>query len=84
MIIFDCIMSTDDNSEVNPMANYCPNCGKALRPEYRFCPEGGSAVPAEDNGIKIRPDGNGGLIFDVPEGTTVSISDSVPSQDEQC
>ena len=58
------------------MANFCTNCGSSLKPEYRFCPGCGTAV-AQDK-VTIREDGKGGLIFDVPEGTTVTISDAPP------
>ena len=59
------------------MANFCTNCGQALEPKYRFCPRCGAAVPQDT--VRIREDGKGGLIFDVPEGTTVTISDAPPS-----
>lgn len=61
------------------MAKFCEKCGTALNPGSKFCPECGFKIPdVKDNEIKIRQDGKGGLIFDVPEGTTVEISDSKP------
>ncbi len=63
------------------MANFCTNCGKPLKPEFRFCPICGASVPQET--ITVREDGNGGLIFDVPEGSTVTISDAPPSGNKE-
>ncbi len=61
------------------MAHFCAKCGEALPEEACFCPNCGTKVPeSSDPSIRIRQDENGGLIFDVPEGTTVTISDAKP------
>ena len=62
-----------------PMQKFCTNCGAALRAGDRFCPKCGKKVRKEET-ITIREDGKGGLIFDVPEGTTVTISDTMPKK----
>ena len=62
----------------NNMAKYCTNCGTLLPANSKFCPECGTKV--QDNEIRISEDGKGGLIFDVPEGTTVTISDEKPEE----
>ncbi len=63
------------------MAKFCDQCGAALNPDSKFCPEcGARIVKKKDNGIRIKEDGKGGLIFEVPEGTTVEISDTVPKK----
>jgi|GEM_PF-2749774 len=60
------------------MAKYCTNCGTLLPANSKFCPECGTKV--QDNEIRISEDGKGGLIFEVPEGTTVTISDEKPEE----
>ena len=54
------------------MAKFCEKCGAKLNPDSRFCPECGAKIVD----IKVSEDGKGGLKFDVPEGSTVTISDS--------
>ena len=54
----------------------CKYCGFELEDEALFCPACGTRVRQPDLGIRIREDGKGGLIMDVPEGSTVTISDS--------
>ncbi len=58
------------------MAKFCTKCGTPLHPEDRFCPECGAEV--RKAAITVREDGRGGLIIDAPEGSTVTISDSMP------
>ena len=58
------------------MAKFCEKCGAKLNPDSRFCPECGAKI----NDIKITEDGKGGLKFDVPEGSTVTISDPEPKK----
>ena len=58
------------------MAKFCTKCGTKLRPDDRFCPECGTK--AREEKITIREDGKGGLIMEVPEGSTVTISDTMP------
>ena len=58
---------------------FCWKCGKKIPEEARFCPYCGAEVRRLEE-ITIREDGKGGLIFDVPEGTTVTISDEMPEQ----
>ncbi|MBR4470825.1 MAG: zinc ribbon domain-containing protein [Erysipelotrichaceae bacterium] len=61
------------------MANFCEKCGTPLGPKAKFCPEcGAKIIEIKKKDIKITEDGKGGLRFDVPEGTTVSISDPEP------
>ena len=63
------------------MANFCDKCGAPLGPEAKFCPEcGAKIVEVKKKDIKITEDGKGGLKFDVPEGTTVSVSDPEPKK----
>ena len=57
------------------MHNYCGKCGTKLPPDSRFCPHCGTPVPLGKDEIRVTEDGKGGLIFDVPEGSTVTISD---------
>ena len=59
------------------MANFCTKCGASLKPGDKFCPNCGAPVEA-DNGIRINRDKKGGLSFEVPEGSTVEISDPKP------
>ena len=60
------------------MSEYCAKCGTKLRPDAVFCPECGTKIQTDS--ITIKEDGKGGLIFEVPEGTTVTISDSMPEK----
>ena len=60
------------------MNNFCANCGTKLSPKSRFCPACGTPVSKSENEIRITEDGKGGLIFEVPEGSTVTISDQKP------
>ena len=61
------------------MTKFCTKCGTSLRPDDKFCPECGAKV-ADDNGIKVFQDDKGGLVFEVPEGTSVEISDARPEK----
>ena len=59
------------------MAKFCEKCGAPLNPGSKFCPEcGAKIVEVKKNDIKITQNDKGGLTFDVPEGSTVEISDS--------
>ena len=59
------------------MAKFCEKCGASLNPGSKFCPEcGAKIVEVKKNDIKITQNDKGGLTFDVPEGSTVEISDS--------
>ena len=49
---------------------YCTNCGAKLPEEGLYCPECGKRIIDR---IEVKEDGKGGLVFDVPEGTTVTI-----------
>jgi len=63
------------------MSKFCTKCGTSLNPDDRFCPECGAEVAAaNNNGIKVFQDDKGGLVFEVPEGTTVEISDAKPEK----
>ncbi|MBO7677014.1 MAG: zinc ribbon domain-containing protein [Erysipelotrichaceae bacterium] len=62
------------------MAKYCIKCGAELRPDSKFCLKCGEPVKGHNKKIKITEDGKGGLNFDVPDGTTVTISDEMPQQ----
>ncbi len=52
--------------------NYCVYCGAKLMKEGLYCPGCGKRIPDR---IDVKEDGQGGLIFDVPEETTVTIQD---------
>ena len=64
-------------TEEEYMAKHCSKCGMQVRPEARFCPKCGAKLDPNST-IEIREDGKGGLIMEVPEGSTVTISNEMP------
>lgn len=64
------------------MANFCAKCGAPLKKGDKFCPNCGSLIETNKE-IKISQDDKGGLTFDVPEGSTVEISNNKPTKKEK-
>ena len=58
------------------MPNFCWNCGAKLDPTARFCPTCGKRVATE-----AYTNDQGGITIEVPEGSTVTISDEMPEEE---
>ena len=61
---------------------YCWKCGKPLPEEARFCPHCGAEVRIPKEEVKFTDDGKGGLILEAPEGSSVTISDTIIVRDD--